>query len=95
MESILRQNKYKFINFKEFNTSQNTIYKDKKGMYHLYLHKIMIFKKIKLESNKDHIFTFCAFDAESKTELANNSLYLPKTGKLFWVSIWGLGTIDS
>ena len=42
-----------------------------------YLHKMMIFKIKKLGSTKDNFF------AESETEFANNSLNLPKTGKLF------------
>ena len=53
-------------------------------MYHLYLYRIKIFKKKKkLGSTKDQIFTFHVFDAESKTEFANNSLNWPKMGKLF------------
>ena len=79
MESKLRLNQCKFINFKKFYSSQNTIYKDKKYMYHLYLHRIMIFKREKTWGELKIIF----LDAESKTEFAITSLNLPKTGKLF------------
>ena len=51
------------------------MYKDKKY--------IESFEEKKLGSTKDNIFTFRVFDAESKTEFANNSLNSPKTGKLF------------
>ena len=47
-------------------------------MHHVYLYKIMIFKKKKLGSTKDHIFTSCVFDAESKTGLCFFKSILPR-----------------
>ena len=57
---------------------------DKKYLCHLYLQRIMTFKREKkLGSTMDHIFTFRVIDVESKTEFANISLNSPNTGKLF------------
>ena len=52
VESKLRHNECKFIHFKQFYSSRNTIYKDKKYIYHMYLPRIMIFKKEIIDSWK-------------------------------------------
>ena len=63
------------------------MYKDKKY--------IESFVKTKLGSTKDNIFTFRVFDAESKTEFANNSLNSPKKGNCFRVGIRAQVGLDS
>ena len=79
-ESKLRHDKCKFINFKQFCSNQNVICKDKKYMYNLYLHRIMIFKRKKIGVNS---FTFQVFDAEVKREFGELTEFCQKHGNCF------------
>jgi len=55
----------------------------------MYMYKISNYKKKCMGSSKDTFFTFRIWNAESKTEFANNSANSPKNGKpYFHISLY-------